>query len=255
MRLGFSRTVAAAAMAAASLPGTALAQMQAPPPMDRPMPPPPMPGPGGPYQGGQYPGGTYQGGTYQGGGYQGGGYQGGWNGPQYPAYPHGGNPNQQAMPEAYRAEFDARRADWLDECHANWGRRGYRHGNGGIIGALIGGVAGAVIGHEVAAVGDRAIGAVVGGGVGAVAGAVIGQATRHRGYRDNRGDFCENYLESHMSQQAYGPPPMMMVPMQVPSRKPCVETVTIREYISDGPRRRSIPPRPRRVIHDKRIPI
>ncbi len=214
MRLGLAETFAAAALLAVAVASPAQAQMPPPPPMMHGSMGPMGPMHGGPVYGDQV-------------------YGGGWAPPM-------------VSPGAYqdqRAEWDAQRADWLDECRYNHRERRHR----GLLGAVLGGVVGGVVGHEIAGRDDHVLGTVAGAAVGALAGSAIERASDHR----RASDWCESYLDYYATPQTQ----MTMVPMPAPQREPCVETVTETIEYVDGPRHRYIPPRPHRVIHDKRILI
>ena len=182
-----------------------------------------------------------------------------------------------AQPGNDQAAFERARADWLSEC-----RR--RHGNGNMVGgAVVGGMLGGVIGHEVAGRCDKTLGTVAGAAVGAVAGGAIGHGADKR----SRTDYCESYLESHMSRgpafgygqggyaaQGYGygyayQPMMVMVPVMTmqmqapppPRQRECKETIVTEEWVPvSTPRRRYIAPRPVpdkrvRIVPDKRVRV
>lgn len=223
MRLGLTETFAAAALLAIGIASPAHAQMPPPPP-----PPPMMHGAMGHGPMGHGPMEPMHGGQ---------GYDGGWAPPM-------------ESPGAYeeqRAEWEAARADWLDECRYNHRERRHR----GLLGAVFGGAIGGVIGHEIAGRDDRVLGTVAGAAIGAVAGSAIERGSGRHQYRNGAADWCESYLDYYAAPQTR----MMMVPMPAPQREPCVETVTVTTEYVDGPRHRTIPPRPHRVIHDKRILI
>ncbi len=194
-----------------------------------------------------------------------------------------GLPGQYGQPAYDQAGFERARADWLAECRS-------RHGNGNKVGGVIvGGVLGGVIGHEIAGRGDKTLGTVAGAAVGAVAGGAIGAGADKR----SRMDWCESYLESHMSRGpaggygAFGQAwpaagygyayawqpvmvpvmvpvmmPMMAVQMQAPPRqKECKETIVTEEWVPvKRPHRRYIPARPVpdkrvRIVPDKRVRV
>lgn len=181
-----------------------------------------------------------------------------------------------AQPGYDQAGFERARADWLSEC-----RR--RHGNGNMVGgAVVGGVLGGVIGHGIAGRGDKTLGTVAGAAVGAVAGGAIGHGADKR----SRTDYCETYLDSHMSRgpaygygqggyavQGYGygyayQPMLVMVPVMTmqmqappPRQRECKETIVTEEWVPvSTPRRRYIAPRPVpdkrvRIVPDKRVRV
>lgn len=176
--------------------------------------------------------------------------------------------------------FDRAREDWLADC-----RR--RVSDNGVGGAVIGGVAGGVLGNRIAGRGNRTAGTIAGVAAGAVAGAVIDRAEDGRRNRDQ----CEAYLDDYYARgpgyaqggyaqggypqggaypgyaqgyPAYGYPtygyagPMVMVPVMMPSQKPCVETVVTEEYVTRPARRvipRRAPDKRVRIAPDKRVPL
>lgn len=224
MRLGLAGTLAVAAVLSATAGTPAYAQMPPPPPM--------MHGGMGPMHPGQiYTSPVYGGPIYGGPAYEGQQYDAPWT----PPMTSPGDYRQQ------REQWDLQRADWLEECRYN--NRQPRHR--GLLGAIFGGVAGGFVGREIAGRDDRALGTVAGAAVGALAGSAIERS----GDRRRPADWCEAYLDRYAAPQTR----MMMVPVPAPQPERCVETTTV-EYI-DGPRQRMIPPRARRVIHDKRILI
>lgn len=171
-----------------------------------------------------------------------------------------------AQPGYDQAAFENARQDWLAECRHN-------HGHGNTVGGgFLGGILGGIIGHEVAGHGDKTLGTVAGAAVGAVAGGAIGHGVDKRGRRD----WCEAYLDSHMTTTTtWGPAPagytgptysyamqpvttmvpvmMMQQPVAVQTR-PCKENVVTEEWVPE-PNARRIIPRRRPVVHDKRIRV
>lgn len=166
------------------------------------------------------------------------------------------------------AAFEQARGGWLAECRRN-------HGNGNMVGgAVVGGLIGGLIGNEVAGRGNRTAGTIAGAAVGAVAGGAIGHGADKR----SRRDWCEAYLDSHMTYAttwgpapqgyagptyAYGMQPMtmmvpvMMVQQPVPAaaqQKICKETVVTEEWVPVRTARRHLP-RPAPAVHDKRVRI
>lgn len=176
---------------------------------------------------------------------------------------------QQGYAQGYdNAAFERAREGWLMEC-----RR--KHGNGNMVGgAVVGGLLGGLLGHEVAGRGDRTLGTVAGAAVGAVAGGAIGHGADKR----SRRDWCEAYLDSHMTYATtWGPAPQgyagptytyamqpmtMMVPVmmvQAPmaaqtQKKVCKETVVTEEWVTVRSARRHVY-RAAPVVHDKRVRI
>jgi len=178
------------------------------------------------------------------------------------------------------------RAAWLADCRERLGRQ-----DSGVGGALIGGVVGGVAGNRIAGRGNRTVGTVAGAAVGAVAGAAIDKAED----RGRNRDECEAYLADSDARyyaggpggspvgystpypasgyayapypapaapMGYGYPagccgavPMMMVPVMIPGKPECTETV---EYIyEDVPVKRRVYRTVKRtkLVRDKRILI
>lgn len=188
--------------------------------------------------------------------------------PAMPAAPMGAYGQAQPYGGGYdAAAFERAREGWLIDCRRN-------HGNGNMVGgAVVGGLIGGLIGNEVAGRGNRTLGTVAGATVGAVAGGAIGHGADKR----SRRDWCEAYLDSHMTYATtWGPAPagytgpsysyaMQPVTMMVPvmmvqqaavsrEKKVCKETVVTEEWVTVRSTRRYVP-RPAPVIHDKRVRI
>lgn len=212
---------------------------------------------------------------------------------QMPAYPGGpypgenGYPDPRPYPGGYQAQYGgydpAARDAWLADCRHRLSSR-----DSGVGGAVIGGVVGGVAGNRIAGRGNRTVGTLAGAAVGAAAGAIIDKAED----RGRNRDECEAYLDDYYArytqrgprlpyeygyaQQGYaaypsygGYPaygyvqpccmaqPMMMVPMMVPAKPQCTETI---EYVYEdvpvrpAPRKRYIPKRTK-IVPDKRVKI
>ena len=177
-----------------------------------------------------------------------------------PAYPAPHHPAPMAHDEYYAAPpqpaaFD--RDAWLDQCRDNY-RQNARRGDGGVGGGILGAAVGGVIGNRVAD-GDRLAGTLIGAGVGGLAGLAIGSAIDAATRKDDAREYCEAYLNQHMSGgyghhygaypagqygyaqpqygqayygQAYYPAPMMYVPVMVPVERRAVVRVYV-EYVDE----------------------
>jgi hypothetical protein len=155
------------------------------------------------------------------------------------------------------------RADWLDECHANFDRLndedqfdGRRHGArvGGLLGAIGGGIAGNRIAGRGNRVVETAIGAGVGAGAGALAGAAIGSAADADSDRRGppHGDYCEDYLSRYESGAAnygqgggygYGPVMWVRVPIIRERSHDCDCEEVIEEVVYTPHHARRVTPR------------
>ena len=131
-------------------------------------------------------------------------YEGVWQG-SYDA-----NAQPYAPGLAYTA---SQRADWIEQCQANYVRSSRRGNDGRITGGVLGALAGGVIGNRVAD-GNRLAGTVIGAGLGGLAGAEIGDALADSDRRLLEDAYfeCETYLRNYEAQAAsfvrpgYGPP-------------------------------------------------
>lgn len=165
--------------------------------------------------------------------------------PGYPA-PH-------AYPQGY-PQPDPRWAEMNERCHKVYGDR---H----VGGTLLGGVVGGVVGNRVAGKGDRVLGAVAGAAVGAVAGNMIDKGEDNALRRE-----CDDYFAQAQPggypapgypgygyPGGYAPYGYVMVPVMVPSQKPCVETTVVTEKWVDEPVRRRVAPRRAPAVKEKRV--
>lgn len=162
----------------------------------------------------------------------------------------------QGYPQAYPQQ-DPRWEEMNERCRKVYGEKG-------VGGTLLGGVVGGVVGNRVAGKGDRVLGTVAGAAVGAIAGNMIDKG-EDKGLRRECDDYFASAQQGGYGQPGYGYPGYgpggyapygyVMVPVMIPSQKPCVETTVVTEKWVDEPVRRRVAPAPRRApaVKEKRV--